>query len=189
MAGRLKCITYCQGLYVQGQTPVGVPAAGAAEGTDPLKNRTLAWVAGGLLALGAGLSVALVTLSTPVTPRAGASAAGPNQADPPDRVRKALMAGKPTVAEFGANACVQCREMKIVLDALRQTHGERIAIVNIDLIAHKEADYIRRYGIQLMPTQVFFDAQGREVSRHMGKISGEEIVARLQVAPQSGGPP
>lgn len=153
-----------------------------------MKASSLAWVAAGLFALGAGLSVALVTLSTPVTLQAGATA-GPIAADPADKVQKALSAGKPTVAEFGANSCVQCREMKIVLDALRQTHGERIAIVNVDLIAHKEADYIRRYGIQLMPTQVFFDAQGREVGRHMGKISGEEILARLQVAPQSGGPP
>jgi thioredoxin 1 len=154
-----------------------------------VKSCTLAWVAGGLFALGAGLSVALVTLSMPVMPQSGSSATSPLQADPADKVRKALSAGKPTAAEFGANACVQCREMKIVLDALRQTHGERIAIVNVDLIAHKEADYIQRYRIQLMPTQVFFDAQGREVSRHMGKISGEDILARLQVAPQAGGPP
>lgn len=154
-----------------------------------MKTSTLAWVAAGCFALGAGLSVALVTLSTPVRPPPGSSATGPLQADPADKVQTALSAGKPTVAEFGANACVQCREMKIVLDALRQTHGERIAIVNVDLIAHKEADYIRRYGIQLMPTQVFFDAQGRETSRHMGKLSGEEILARLQVSPQSGSRP
>ena len=33
-----------------------------------------------------------------------------------------------------------------------------------------------------MPTQVFFDAQGRETGRHMGKISGGEILARLGVS-------
>jgi thioredoxin 1 len=40
--------------------------------------------------------------------------------------------------------------------------------------------YLQRYRIQLMPTQVFFDAQGRETSRHMGKISAGEILARLE---------
>jgi thioredoxin 1 len=78
--------------------------------------------------------------------------------------------------------------MKIVLDALRRENGERFSVVNVDLLAHREADYIRRYRIQLMPTQVFFDVQGHELSRHMGMISGEEILARLQVPAQGGGP-
>jgi thioredoxin 1 len=100
---------------------------------------------------------------------------------PDDAVQAVLRTGRPTVAEFGANACASCREMKPVLAALRREHGERIAVVDVDLIAQKEADYIRRYRIQLMPTQIFFDAQGRETSRNMGKISREETLARLQV--------
>lgn len=152
-----------------------------------MKSSTLAWIAGGLLTLSAGLSVALLNLSTPVGPPLGAQASGP-VSDPADAVQRVLLAGKPTVAEFGANSCASCREMKIVLDALRQSHGDRIGIVNVDLIAHKEVNYIQRYRIQLMPTQVFFDPQGRELSRHLGKITGEEILARLQVAGPSGGP-
>ncbi len=144
-----------------------------------LKHRTLAWLAAGALTLGAGLSVAVVTLSTPLAPHVAHGA---------DAVQTALRAGKPTVVEFGANACAACREMKIILKALRQTDGERITIVDVDLMARKEADYIRRYRIQLMPTQVFFDAQGRETSRHMGKISAVDILARLQVPAQAGGP-
>jgi thioredoxin 1 len=153
-----------------------------------VKSSTLAWIAGGMLALGAGSGLALLNLSTPAAQQAGPPAAGSQRVDPTDRVHQALRAGKPTVAEFGANSCAQCREMKTVLDALRQTHGGRLAIVNVDLIAHKEADYIRRYGIQLMPTQIFYDAQGRESSRHVGRISGEEILARLQVPAQAGSP-
>lgn len=97
-----------------------------------------------------------------------------------DAVQRAMRTGKPTVVEFGANACAACREMKPVLEALRREHGERIGVVDVDLIKQKEAGYLQRYRIQLMPTQVFFDAHGRETSRHMGKISSEEILARLK---------
>lgn len=97
-----------------------------------------------------------------------------------DAVQQALSAGKPTVAEFGANACAACREMKPILEALRRDHGGRISVVDVDLIAQKQMGYLQRYRIQLMPTQVFFDAQGRETSRHMGKISADEILARLE---------
>jgi hypothetical protein len=36
-----------------------------------------------------------------------------------------------------------------------------------------------------MPTQVFFDAKGREVGRHMGKLSVDQLVARLEEAASS----
>ncbi len=155
------------------------------------KNRTLVWIAAGTLSLGAGLSVALVTLSTPLAPQISDRATGSpgvNGVSGTDAVQTALRAGKPTLVEFGANACAACREMKLILKDLRQTDGERITIVEVDLMARKEADYIWRYRIQLMPTQVFFDAQGRETSRHMGKISAEDILARLQVPAWTGGP-
>lgn len=138
-------------------------------------------VTAGVALVGAGLVTALVlNTEVPATTVSAAAPAGqPAAAD--DVVQRALRAGKPTVAEFGANACAQCREMKPVLEALRREHGERIAVVNVDLIAQKEANYIQRYGIQLMPTQIFFDAQGREIGRNLGKLSGEEILARLQL--------
>jgi thioredoxin 1 len=145
-----------------------------------MRGSTIAWTTAGVLAVVLGLGTALVTLSAPAGTRSAVAA------NDSDAVLQALRAGKPTVAEFGANACASCREMRPILDALRLAHGERIAVVNVDLIAQKEADYIGRYRIRLMPTQVFFDAQGRETSRHMGKISGEEILARLQVPAQAG---
>ena len=40
-----------------------------------------------------------------------------------DAVQRALRLGKPTVVEFGANACATCRDMKPVLEALRREHG------------------------------------------------------------------
>ena len=97
-----------------------------------------------------------------------------------DDVQKALLLGKPAVVEFGANACASCREMKPVLESLEREHGERISVLNVDII--KTRGYISRYKIQLLPTQVFFDAQGREIGRNMGKVSAGEILARLGVA-------
>ncbi|WP_119352675.1 TlpA family protein disulfide reductase [Azohydromonas sediminis] len=98
-----------------------------------------------------------------------------------DAVQRALARGKAVVAEFGANACAACREMKPVLETLRLEHGERIEAVDVDLLADRRAGYLQRYRIQLMPTQVFYDAQGREIGRHMGTIGADEILARLGV--------
>jgi thioredoxin 1 len=118
--------------------------------------------------LGIGLGTAVRTVSKPA-PAAAAE----------DAVQQALRAGKPVVVEFGANNCASCREMKAVLGQLAREHGDRISVIDIDLL--RTTGYVGRYKIQLMPTQVFFDAQGRETGRHLGKISAEEILARLQV--------
>jgi thioredoxin 1 len=97
----------------------------------------------------------------------------------PDDFALAVGQGRPTVIEFGASACASCRDMKAVLEALRKTHGTQVGIGEIDLIKQREA--IPRYRIQVMPTQIFFDAQGRELSRHIGVIDAAGILARLGV--------
>ncbi|MDZ7592113.1 MAG: thioredoxin family protein [Rubrivivax sp.] len=146
--------------------------------------RPLVLAGAAAVAVAIGLGFALVRNTGPMTPAATTtvSTATPanDAADAADTVQLALRAGKPTVAEFGANACASCREMKPVLEAVRREHGERFTVVEVDLIKQREVAYIQRYRIQLMPTQVFFDAQGNETGRNVGKLSAEDIVARLQ---------
>lgn len=102
---------------------------------------------------------------------------------PVDAVQQLLRAGKPTVVEFGANNCVSCREMKPILHALAQ--DPRLAVGDVDIL--KERAYISNYQIRLMPTQVFYNAQGQEIGRHMGKLSADEILAQLGLPPSSAG--
>lgn len=111
--------------------------------------------------------------SVPVAPSLTAAAAGS------DFFAAGIGQGRPTVIEFGASACASCKEMKVVLDELRRTHGTQIGIAEVDLI--KQREVIPRYRIQVMPTQVFFDGQGREIGRHVGVIDGPGILAHLGV--------
>jgi thioredoxin 1 len=92
-------------------------------------------------------------------------------------VHNATASGLPTIAEFGAATCASCREMKVVLDSVaRRTQG-RAHVLVIDI--SKDWDAAQTFRIQLMPTQVFFGADGREIGRHMGRLSGAEVIARL----------
>lgn len=133
--------------------------------------RSLPWALAGVALLLGGV-VYLLRNDAPLAPLAQTSEQ--TLADP---VALVLAAGKPAVIEFGANACVSCREMKPILAELKARHGERIAVADFDIL--KDRDLISRYQIRLMPTQIFFDALGRETGRHMGKITGDEILARL----------
>lgn len=92
-------------------------------------------------------------------------------------VAQATQAGRVTVVELGSTACVGCREMKPVLQALQAQHGDRVQVVDIDIL--KETEYIKRYQVKLMPTQLLYDAQGKLLGRHLGKIDVAGLVQRL----------
>jgi thioredoxin 1 len=146
--------------------------SGIAHGISARRRRLVAAVL--------GLAVVAGSISYVLIERVTAPALEVQYAADADEVQQALRLGKPAVVEFGGNACASCREMQPVLEALQHEHGERISVLNVDIL--KSRGYISRYKIQLMPTQVFFDAQGREIGRNMGKVSAGEILARLGVS-------
>jgi len=138
-------------------------------------------VAGGFAVL---LGLGMYGMRAPGAVSGAAGQVSPSQGAATDAVQRILLAGKPTVVEFGANNCVSCREMKPVLHTLAL--DPRIAVADVDIL--KERDYISRYQIRLMPTQVFYNAKGEETGRNLGKISAEDILARLGVAPMNPAP-
>ena len=96
-------------------------------------------------------------------------------------VANATASGLPTIAEFGATTCASCREMKIVLEGVaRKTTGKaHVLVVDVS----KDYEAAQAFRIRLIPTQVFFDAQGKEVGRHMGKLSEADVIDRLGITP------
>lgn len=85
--------------------------------------------------------------------------------------------GMVTMIDLGADQCVPCKMMAPILTKLQKDYKDRAAIVFIDVWKYKEP--IRRFGIRAIPTQIFFDANGNEVYRHVGFMSEKDIVAQL----------
>jgi thioredoxin 1 len=85
--------------------------------------------------------------------------------------------GKPALYEFGAGYCVSCKEMAKVMEALNTSHSDQVEfrMVYVD----KEKPLFEQYKIMLIPTQVFLDASGKEVDRHIGALSKEEVIKKL----------
>lgn len=92
-------------------------------------------------------------------------------------VANATASGLPTIAEFGAKTCASCREMQVILDNVAKKTVGRAHVLVIDISKDYEAAQV--FQIRLMPTQVFFDAQGRENGRHMGKLTEAQVMAGL----------
>jgi len=91
---------------------------------------------------------------------------------------KVLKSGKPVVADFGRGTCIPCKMMQPILEKLQKEYEGKAEILIIDVSEY--AALSRKYRIQLIPTQIFFDAKGKEVYRHRGFMSKADIVAQLK---------
>jgi len=86
--------------------------------------------------------------------------------------------GMVTMVDLGAKSCVPCKMMAPILEKLEKDYKGRAAIVFLDV--WKEPDQAKRFGIKVIPTQIFYDKQGNEVLRHTGFMGEEAIVAQLK---------
>ena len=86
--------------------------------------------------------------------------------------------GKPALYDFGRSMCIPCKEMEKILGSIKGKYGNQIEVRLV--MAEKNEDMFKQYKIMLIPTQVFMDASGREVFRHVGLYPEKELVAKLK---------
>ena len=93
-------------------------------------------------------------------------------------LEQALSSGLPTIAEFGRGVCVPCKQMKPILEELATEYKGKLNVVIVEVDDH--IDQTRQYGIMAIPTQIFFDGSGNEVTRHVGFLPKEDIITQLE---------
>jgi len=82
----------------------------------------------------------------------------------------------PRLVDLGADKCIPCKMMAPLLVELRSEYEGSLKVEFIDV--WKNPDEAPKYGIKLIPTQIFFDASGKELFRHEGFYSKEDILAK-----------
>ncbi|TLM68132.1 MAG: thioredoxin family protein [Deltaproteobacteria bacterium] len=95
-------------------------------------------------------------------------------------VTRALASGRPTLVDLGAGSCASCKQMAPILEELAATYRDRANVLFVDV--REDAAAGKRFRIQMIPTQIFYDARGREVSRHVGFLERADLVKGLQGA-------
>ena len=100
---------------------------------------------------------------------------------PPDHAEKStegnITAQKlPRLVDLGAGRCVACKMMTPILEELKKDFVGRMQVEFIDVWENPDAG--KDYGINIIPTQIFFDGAGRELFRHEGFMSKEDILAK-----------
>ncbi len=97
----------------------------------------------------------------------------------PDRVADAapaVVAGLPKLVDLGADKCIPCKMMAPVLEELKKDYAGKLNVQFIDVWKNPDAGKV--YGIEMIPTQIFVDAAGKELFRHVGFFGKDDILAK-----------
>jgi thioredoxin 1 len=104
---------------------------------------------------------------------AGTNAPTENTGDPAAPVVKAKL---PKLLDLGAGKCIPCKMMAPILEELKKEYAGRMNVEFIDVWQNPDAG--KPYGIEVIPTQIFYDADGKELFRHVGFFAKEDILGK-----------
>jgi thioredoxin 1 len=82
----------------------------------------------------------------------------------------------PKLVDLGADKCIPCKAMAPILEGLKKEYAGKLNVEFIDV--WKNPDVGKAYGIEMIPTQIFYDANGKELFRHMGFFGKEDILGK-----------
>lgn len=82
----------------------------------------------------------------------------------------------PRLVDLGADKCIPCKMMAPILEELRKEYAGQLEVEFIDV--WKNSAPAEAYGVNTIPTQIFFDASGRERFRHEGFFGKQDILAK-----------
>ena len=95
--------------------------------------------------------------------------------NPLDRAR---LSGKPTMIQFSDAGCAPCQMMKPIVKKLKKKYADAINVISIPI--RENQMLAKRFNVQAVPVQVFFDKEGKKVHHHMGFMAEADIVSQFK---------
>jgi len=117
----------------------------------------------GLIAAFLGAAVATPLFGQPSTAGEGAAAQS---------------GGIPKLLDLGSKSCIPCKMMAPILEEMKTEYAGKFDVEFVDVGLKENVPLAKQYGIRLIPTQIFFGKDGKELWRHEDFLGKAEILAK-----------
>lgn len=87
---------------------------------------------------------------------------------------------KVTFIELGSVRCIPCQKMQPIMKSIEEKYSKDVKVIFYDVWTPLGKPMAAKYNINLIPTQVFLDENGKEFFRHEGFFPEEELVKVLK---------
>lgn len=84
----------------------------------------------------------------------------------------------PRLLDLGAATCEACKQMAPALEAVERKLQGKVIVEFVDVA--QNPSYAQKYEVIAIPTQLVFDASGKQVGRHEGAMTEAETLAFLK---------
>jgi thioredoxin 1 len=91
-------------------------------------------------------------------------------------VKASQPATLPKFLDIGTTTCAPCKAMLGVMADLRLDFPEKLDVQFINI--QEDRDALNRYGIKIIPAQIFYSPEGKEIYRHTGFFATNDVVAK-----------
>lgn len=91
------------------------------------------------------------------------------------KVQASIGQGKPVLLEFQSPYCIACTQMKPIVDGLEQELQGRLLVIRLNVQEEVGRELAALYEFQYTPTFIFFDAEGNEVWREVGRLDVQRV--------------
>lgn len=85
-----------------------------------------------------------------------------------------------TFVELGSVRCIPCKMMQPIMKEIEKEYAGKVRVVFHDIYTPAGKPYAQKYGIRIIPTQVFLDKDGKEYFRHEGFFPKDDLVKVLE---------
>jgi thioredoxin 1 len=82
----------------------------------------------------------------------------------------------PKLLDLGAGKCIPCKMMAPILEELKKQYAGRMIVEFIDVWQNPDAG--KAFNVDMIPTQIFYDPEGKELFRHTGFFGRDEILGK-----------
>lgn len=90
----------------------------------------------------------------------------------------------PSLYIFTSTMCMDCQKMKKVIKEIEPNYHDRINFIQINATDknRKVQEYIKRYGVTLVPTIVVLDRNNNKINKIEGYIEQEKLIKEIEDA-------
>ena len=92
---------------------------------------------------------------------------------------KSGLAYKITFLEIGAKGCSACKRMEAVMDDISNKFPDKVNVVFFNILKPESQNLMKYFGVTAIPTQIFLNNEGKEIFRHTGFFSTNEVTKNL----------
>lgn len=96
--------------------------------------------------------------------------------DDSSRLEETEMKSLPRLVDLGGGQCLNCKMMEPVMKELQEEYAGQLQVLVLDVKTNESL--VQEYNIRTIPVQIFYDASGKELFRHEGFMSKEDILSK-----------